>query len=185
MTQKVSFQNPFCPNTYKSHETSSAFALKSKNMARQAKLLGLLMLVLALPVLVSCSDDGEELPLENVIVGKWHTYKASVTTNGSTKKVSVTKDGEYASLYLEADVASNGTAVLRGWRTDGSGQAMYWGEEERYSYTIQGNELTMTDSSGERINATYYPKDKNFAFTFITTDYYTGYLITATLYFKK
>ena len=144
------------------------------------------MFIVAFPVLLSCGEDEEEeqIPLESVIAGKWHSYKADISSNGSKTTVSVTQNGEYASLYLEVVATSNGTAVLKTWETDETGQVWQWGKEESCVYIIQGNELTLIEPSGKKTLATYYPKDKIFALTYIVQDY-LGNLVTTTIYIKK
>ena len=144
----------------------------------------MLMIVMTMFTLMSCGDEEEQLPLKSVIVGKWYSYKANVSSNGNTKTVTVTQNGEYAAFYLEVIAAANGTAVIKGWKEDENGQLMYWGEEENCVYTIQGNDLTLTDSSGEKIGAKYYPEDKNIVLTLLSKDY-LGNLITTNLFFRK
>lgn len=142
------------------------------------------MLAMAPPMLTSCSnDDGE--PLENVIVGKWYSYKAIVSSNDVKRTVDVTPDGEYAGFYMEAVFSQNGTVIVKGWKENVNGQTMYWGEEEKCTYTINGNDLNLTSEKGEKIGAKYYPKDGDIIWTLLVKDKYSSGLITTNLYFKK
>lgn len=149
------------------------------------KFLSMLMLVMAMPVLMSCGDDEEE-PLESVIVGKWYTYKAQViNTNGNKVIVDVTQTGEYAPLYLEVNFLPNKTAIVKGWEKSEDGQTMQWGAEESFVYSINGNDLTLIASNGEKIGAKYYPKDRNIVWTMLAKDKYSNGYITGNVYFKK
>ena len=147
------------------------------------KFLSMLLLVMALPMLVSCGDDDEE-PLESVIVGNWHSYKAIVSNSYGKKTVTVTQNGEYAAFYMEAIFASNKTAIVRSWLESEDGQSYYWGDV-RCVYTINGNDLTVIAEDGEKIVAKYYPKDNNIVWTMLVKDPSTGDLITSNIYFKK
>ena len=62
---------------------------------------------------------------------------------------------------------------------------MYWGEEEKCTYTINGNDLNLTSEKGEKIGAKYYPKDGDIIWTLLVKDKYSSGLITTNLYFKK
>lgn len=150
------------------------------------KFLSMLMLVMAMPVLMSCGDDDEGEPLESVIVGKWHSYKAQVTnTYGNKVVVDVTQNGEYAGFYMEVTFSSNKTAVVRSWKESEDGQTMQWGAEESFVYSINGNDLTLIASNGEKIGAKYYPKDRNVVWTMLVKDKYSDGYITSNIYFKK
>lgn len=143
----------------------------------------MLMLVMAMPVLMSCGDDEEE-PLESVIVGKWYTYKAIISNGYNKITVDVTQNGENAGFYMEATFSSNKTAVVKGWKESEDGRTMYWGEE-RCVYTINGNDLTIIAEDGSKMDAKYYPKDKNIVWTMLVKDKYSDGYITGNLYFKK
>lgn len=149
------------------------------------KFLSMLMLAMAMPLLVSCGGDDDEEPLENVIVGKWHSYKATISAANFKKTVDVTQNGENAAFYMEATFSSNGTVVVKGWNDDENNQTMYWGTEEKFVYTIHGNDLSLTAENGEKIGAKYYPKDKYIIWTMLVKDKYSDGLITSNLYFKK
>ena len=148
------------------------------------KFLSMLMLVMAMPVLMSCGDDEEE-PLESVILGKWHSYNAQVSNGYNKITVDVNPNGEYASFYLEVNFLSNKTAIVKGWKESEDGQAMYWGAEETYVYSISGNDLNMIAPDGEKVGAKYYPKDGNIIWTMLVKDPNTGGKITGSIYFKK
>lgn len=151
---------------------------------KATKFLSMLMLVMALPVLISCGDEEEEPP-ENVVVGKWYSYKALVSNSLGKRTVDVTQNGEYAAFYMEAIFSSNGTGVVKGWKEDENGQTMYWGAEEKITYTIDGNDLNLTFQTGEKVVAKYYPEDRNIIWTMLVKDQYTEGMITCNLYFKK
>ena len=146
------------------------------------KFLSMLMLVMAMPVLMSCGDDEEE-PLESVIVGKWHSYKANISSSYGKRTITVTQNGEYAVYYMEANFSSNGTVLVKAWK-ESEDETIYWGEE-RCVYTINGNDLTVIAEDGSKMNAKYYPKDGNIIWTMLVKDRYTDELITTNLYFKK
>ena len=184
MIKESSLQSLFPFNTYKKCKTSSVLAQKNKRIAMLSKLLSLLILFVVLPALVSCGDEDEQVPLESVIAGKWYSYKADIMSNGNKKTVSVTQNGEYASFYHEVVAASNGTAVLKTWELDETSQVWQWGKEENCVFTIQDNELTLIEPSGNKTTATYDPKDRIFILTYIVQDY-LGNLVTANIYFKK
>ena len=145
------------------------------------KLLSMFLLAMALPVLVSCSGDDEE-PLESVIVGQWHSYKAVVSNSNVKKTIDVTQNGEYAAFYMEATFASDKTVLVKTWMENG--QTYYWGDM-KCVYTIDGNDLTIVADNNEKTVAKYYPKDKNIIWTMLIKDRTTGDLITTNLYFKK
>ena len=147
------------------------------------KFLSMLMLVMALPVLVSCGDDEDE-PLESVILGKWYSYKATVSNSYGKKTVDVTQNGEYAAFYMEANFASNKTVIVKGWMQSEDGASLYWGETS-FVYSINDDELTIVDEKGEKTVAKYYPKDNNIVWTMLIKDINTGNLITTNLFFKK
>lgn len=147
------------------------------------KFLSMLMLAMALPMLVSCSDDKEE-PLESVIIGKWYSYKATVSNSYGKRTVEVTQSGEYAAFYMEANFASNKTVIIKSWLPSEDGQSFYWGENSCV-YTIYDNDLTIVDEYGEKMVAKYYPKDNNIVLTLITKAPDTGQLLTTNLFFKK
>ena len=149
------------------------------------KFLSMLMLVMALPMLFSCGVDDEGEPLESVIVGKWYSYKATVSNSYGKRTVDVTQSGEYAGLYMEVTFSSNKTAVVKGWKEDENGQAMYWGAEKEFVYTINGNDLNLVAGNGEKIGAKYYPKDRNIVWTMLVKDKYSEGLITCNIYFRK
>ena len=150
------------------------------------KFLSMLMLVMAMPVLMSCGDDEEEEPLESVIIGKWYTYKALATNIYGNKVVlDITQNGEYATLYLEVNFLPNKTAIVKGWEKSENGQTMYWGAEETYVYSINGNDLNLIAPNGEKIGAKYYPKDRNIVWTMLVKDKYSDGYITGNVYFKK
>ena len=48
-----------------------------------------------------------------------------------------------SSLPIIHNAHTNGTAIIKGWKTSDDGKSMYWGEEENYVYTIQGNNITL------------------------------------------
>ena len=145
------------------------------------KLLSMFLLAMALPVLVSCSGDDEE-PLESVIVGQWHSYKAVVSNSNVKKTIDVTQNGEYAAFYMEATFASDKTVLVKTWMENG--QTYYWGDM-KCVYTIDGNDLTIVADNNEKTVAKYYSKDKNIIWTMLIKDRTTGGLITTNLYFKK
>jgi len=147
------------------------------------KFLSMLMLVMAMPVLMSCGDDEEE-PLESVIVGKWHTYKAIISNGYNKRTVDVTQNGENAGFYMEATFSSNKTAIVKGWK-ESEDRTMYWGAEESFVYSISGNDLNLIAPNGEKIGAKYYPKDGNIVWTMLVKDKYSDGYITSNLYFKK
>ena len=97
------------------------------------KFLSMLMLVMALPMLFSCGDDDEGEPLESVIVGKWYSYKATVSNSYGKRTVDVTQSGEYAGLYMEVTFSSNKTAVVKGWKRTKMVKRCI-GEQKRNSY---------------------------------------------------
>ena len=146
------------------------------------KFLSMLLLAMALPVLVSCGDDDEE-PLESVIAGHWHSYKAIISNFNGKKTVDVTQNGEYAVFYVEATFASNKTAIVKCWLEGEDGQP-YWGEV-KCVYTIDNNDLTIIAEDGDKTTAKYYPKDKNIVWTLLVKDPTTGNLITGNFFFKK
>ena len=141
----------------------------------------MLLLAMALPVILSCSSDDEE-PLENVILGQWHSYKAVVSNGYGKKTIDVTQNGEYAAFYMEAIFSSDKTVLVKGWMENG--QSYNWGEMKG-AYTIDGNDLTIVADNNEKTVAKYYPKDKNIIWTMLIKDRTTGDLITTNLYFKK
>ena len=145
------------------------------------KFLSMFLLAMALPVFVSCSSDDEE-PLESVIVGQWHSYKAVVSNSNVKKTIDVTQNGEYAAFYMEATFASDKTVLVKTWMENG--QTYYWGDM-KCVYTIDGNDLTIVADNNEKTVAKYYPKDKNIIWTMLIKDRTTGGLITTNLYFKK
>ena len=146
------------------------------------KFLSIFLLAMALPVLLSCGDDDEE-PLENVILGQWHSYKAVVSNrNGNKISIDVTQNGEYAAFYMEATFSSDKTVLVKTWMENG--QSYYWGNM-RCVYTIEGNDLTVVTEDGEKMVAKYYPKDKNIVWTMLVKDRTTGDLVTTNLYFEK
>ncbi len=149
------------------------------------KFLSTLMLVMALPVFLSCSGNEDEEPLGSVIEGKWYSYKADISNSNGKRTIDVTQNGENAAFYMEATFSSNGTAVVKGWKESEDGQTLYWGAEEGVVYTIDGNDLNLTFRNGEKVVAKYYPKDRNIIWTMLVKEQYTGGMITSNLYFKK
>ena len=145
------------------------------------KFLSMLVLAMALPVILSCSSDDEE-PLESVIVGQWHSYKAVVSNSYGKSSFDVTQNGEYAAFYMEAIFSSDKTVLVKTWMENG--QSYNWGEM-KCAYTIDGNDLTIVPENSEKTVAKYYPKDKNIIWTMLIKDRTTGDLITTNLYFKK
>ena len=55
-----------------------------------------------------------------------------------------------SSLPIIHNAQTNGTAIIKGWKTSDDGKSMYWGEEENYVYTIQGNNITLIGPRGIR-----------------------------------
>lgn len=152
-------------------------------MKNLIKKLSILLLSFVLPIVFgSCSSD-EELPLSEVIVGKWQTYKANISYNGETETVNVSMNSEYAALYCEVTFYEGNIAVMRGWEK-GPNNTYLWGEEEYGTYTVNGNDLSIRDAEGETMNAKYYPKDNNIVLTIIENDGY-GSIATANLLFRK
>lgn len=130
----------------------------------------------------SCSD-GDELPLEEVIVGEWQSYKANLSYNGEKETVDVSMDGENAALYMEVTFYKGSKAVVKGWG-EKTGGAMMWGDEENCTYTIKGDELRIKDNAGTTYTAKYYPNNRNVVLTMIVYSDY-GTPITANLFFRK
>jgi hypothetical protein len=147
------------------------------------KFLSIFMFAFALPMFVSCGDDEDE-PLESVIIGKWYSYKATVSNSYGKRTVDVTQNGEYAAFYMEVSFASNKTVIVKSWLQSEDGVSFYWGETSCV-YIIDDDELTIVDENGEKIFAKYYPKDNNIVWTLLTKDIDTGNLITTNLFFKK
>ena len=131
----------------------------------------------------SCGDDDDE-PLESVILGKWYSYKATVSNSYGKKTVDVTQNGEYAAFYMEANFASNKTVIVKGWMQSEDGASLYWGETS-FVYSIDDDELTIVDEKGEKTVAKYYPKDNNIVWTLLMIDPNTGQLLTTNLFFRK
>ena len=147
------------------------------------KFLSMLMLAIALPMLVSCGDDDDE-PLESVIIGKWYSYKATVSNSYGKRTVDVAQNGEYAAFYMEANFATNKTVIVKSWLESEDEQSFYWGEQNCV-YTIDDDEVTIVDENGEKAVVKYYPKDNNIVWTLLMIDPNTGQLLTTNLFFRK
>ena len=89
-----------------------------------------------------------------------------------------------SSLPIIHNAQTNGTAIIKGWKTSDDGKSMYWGEEENYVYTIQGNNITLIGPKGDKTSAVYYPEDHPISYTLLTYDDF-GNLITSNIFFKK
>jgi hypothetical protein len=152
-------------------------------MEKLIKKLSILLLLMVLPVVFGACSSDEELPLSEVIVGKWHTYKATISYNGKKESVDVSMNSEYAALYCEVTFYEGNIAVMRGWEK-GPNNTYLWGEEEYGTYTVNGNDLSIRDAEGETMNAKYYPKDNNIVLTIIVDGGY-GSMATANLLFRK
>lgn len=152
-------------------------------MEKLIKKLSILLLLMVLPVVFGACSSDDELPLGEVIVGEWHTYKATISYNGKKESVDVSMNSEYAALYCEVTFYEGNIAVMRGWEK-GPNNTYLWGEEEYGTYTVNGNDLSIRDAEGETMNAKYYPKDNNIVLTIIENDGY-GSMATANLLFRK
>lgn len=152
-------------------------------MEKLIKKLSILLLLMVLPVVFGACSSDEELPLSEVIVGKWHTYKATISYKGEKESVDVSMNGEYASMYFEVTFYDGNRTLMKGWK-EGPNNTYLWGEEEYGTYTVNGNDLSIRDAEGETMNAKYYPKDNNIVLTIIENDGY-GSMATANLLFRK
>lgn len=150
---------------------------------KKKSLMGLMTLVLITLVSVSvasCNSDDESVVLEDYVVGSWHSFKCVVTASGKSETFDITKTGENSLLYMEAVAQEGGQIVYRGWEEDSNGLTSW--VEERGTYKINNNIVTITNSKGETLSMTF-DKDKTLCYKMYSTIYGKTSLIS--IYFKK
>lgn len=142
-----------------------------------------MLMLMAMPLMVACGSDdsGHKDSLGTYIIGNWHSYKATAYANGQSRTVDVDKTGEYSSMYIECNFQSGGTAIMKAWQVDANGLS-HWAEET-CSYTVNGDIVKISDSSGGTIDAVYDSNENALILRLsLSSNGVTG---TANIYFRK
>ncbi len=109
--------------------------------------------------LISClsdDDDGDSFVLSDYLIGTWKSYKSVVYNNDKVYNLDITKDGDLMGAYMEITLLEKGQAVIANWQIDKEGNAVW--VEVSGTYSLNGNQFTLTDQEG---NSTIYEYDQN------------------------
>ena len=131
----------------------------------------LILLIMMMPMIAGCGSDDDG---SNVML-------ATAYSNGQTINVDIDKTGAYSSLYFEVDFKQGGTLLMRGWVTDSNGISSW--QEGTGTYVVKGENVTITDEAGAKLDALFDPKTKNLMLRIQTSS--QGTLIVVNLFFRK
>lgn len=144
-------------------------------------LFSIVTLFMASLLCVSISScDSEDVVLDNYLIGNWHTYMGYVYSSGQKVKVNIEKTGQYALSYIEVTFQKGGKGTSRYWEVDEGGQTRW--VEDQFSYVINGDVITMTDSQGESLSLVF-DSNKTLSTNFVFSNY--GVITTVNIYLKK
>ena len=118
----------------------------------------LIALLSTLIMFTGCSKDEDDAPLESYIIGRWHSYKATVFLNGEKHEMEITKTGLLSLAYCEVNF-KNGKNCDMSVYVEDSNHISHW-ETDHCTYSISSNVITITDSKGETGQLFYDPNEK-------------------------
>ena len=142
-----------------------------------------LCLMMITVVFSSCNNDDDIVvdgDLNEIIYGKWHSYKVVGYWKGESVTKNIQKEGEFSQFYIELDFNRNGICTSSGWKMN-ENNISEW-DSEKDEYYITDGFVNIVDKNNNDIVPLGY--DNNGLYLRFT-NYLEGSLLTGYLYFKK
>ncbi len=146
------------------------------------KQLVFILILMIMPLVVACGDDGDDIvDVKSYIVGKWHSTTGEVYAYGEKASVRITKTGDMSAAYYEIMFYTNGTLSFSYWKSENNGLTQW--VEEKGTYTIKGDVVTITDRTGDKSDFLFDAKQRSLCMHMFYT--YNGTQATINIYLKK